>query len=486
MNLDSIIHSAMADLQVPGFSLAIVKDDRVIAARGYGQGIDEHTTFAIASISKSFTATALAMLVDEGRLGWDDPVSRHLPGFQLYDSFASREMRVRDLLIHNSGLHEVSGGTIWYGSDLSREEVIYRLRYLKPSFSFRSQYAYQNVMYLAAGHIVLAVTGQNWDTFIQQRIFDPLGMKDSAPNYARARSNPNMAVPYARLPYGGSSRVPVQIPYRDHDNCGPAASIHASAWDLAQYLRLHLNQGSFAGQALIQPRTAAELHTAQIVASNGVPPAALARLQPRFLNYALGWRVFDYAGRKLVQHSGGVDGMRTLVTMLPEEGVGVVALSNQEVGMTYAVTYAALDELLGRETFDYTAAYRQAFDEQIQAQQAAELQRAARRITGTQPALPLEGYTGRYLSPLIDFVEVNLSGGSLSLRFARTPAFTAGLEHWHYNTFRLNWHDPYIPWGLVTFQLGADGRVDSLIFNQPNLLDVDFRELGRLQKSKAA
>jgi CubicO group peptidase (beta-lactamase class C family) len=485
---ENSIVNAMRDFHVPGLSLAVVKDDRVLFVRGFGvrtlgdsTPVNEHTTFAIASISKSFTSTALAMLVSEGRMNWDDPVTRYLPGFRLFDDFASREMRVRDLLIHNSGLHEVSGGTIWYGSDFSREEVVYRLRYLRPTSSFRSSYAYQNVMYLAAGQVLRSITGMEWDEFIQTRIFDPLGMADSAPNLDRARARPNMATPYSQVPYASNGSI-CAIPYRNHDNVGPAASIHASAWDLAQYLRLHLNNGVFENQVLFSPQAGNELHASQIVIPADPSPALGLKAAPRFTTYGLGWRIQDYHGRKLVQHAGGVDGMRTLVTMLPEERLGVVALSNMEVPLTYPVTFTLLDSLLGEPEIKWVDGYSQMMAETRQKRAAAEEERAAARQPAAKPLLPLEAYAGQYTSALVDAVNVTLESGRLVLRFQHTPAFTADLDPWHYNTFRLTWRDPYIPWGWVTFDQDARGRVERMKFDQPNLLDVDFRELGELPK----
>lgn len=482
--------NAMQALQVPGLSLAVIKNDEVIFAGGFGvrdaataAPVDEHTTFAIASISKSFTATALAMLVDAGQVRWDDRVSEYLPGFRLMDDFATREIRVRDLLIHNSGLGSVSGGTIWYGSDLDRAEVVRRLRYLPPRASFRSQYAYQNVMYLVAGQIIPAVTGQAWDDFVQERIFTPLGMADSAPNLARAWQHENMSTPHAPLPFGSSGPMEA-VPYRDHDNIGPAASLHASCWDLAQYLRLHLGRGSFAGQQLISAVNAGALHSAYIAIENGQPALALAGLSPRFSAYALGWRLQEYRGRKIVQHSGGVDGMRTLVTMIPEHALGVVVLTNAEAPLTHALTYQALDMLLDVDdpNLDWVKLFRQVEDEYARVGDAEEAARESARVAGTHPSLPHDALAGRYRSPLVDAVQVTADGGHLSLCFAHTPAFTADLEHWHYNTFRLHWRDPYIPWGLVTFRQDARGRVSALEFDQPSLLDVDFTELGPLPK----
>ncbi|HZW02523.1 MAG TPA: serine hydrolase, partial [Anaerolineaceae bacterium] len=427
LSLNELARRALAQFEVPGVAVAIVKDGEIIAAEGFGQRslgapdpVDAHSLFGIASISKTFTATALAMLVDEGRLAWDDPVSRYLPDFQLADPFASRELRVRDLLIHNSGLGEVSGGTVWYGSDLSRAEVVRRLRYLPPAASFRSRFAYQNVTFLVAGQIVQAITGQSWDQVVCERIFQPLGMTRSTTSVPALLERDNVAQPHARI------RAAVRpVPIRSHDNVGPAASINTSAIELAQYALLHLGRGATAGRQLFSEQRSAELWSAQTAIPIEPPHPALQRLQPRFYAYGLGWYLRDYRSRKVVSHSGGVDGYRTLLTLVPEENLGVIVLSNQETAITHAITYTLLDDVFGAPPFDWVAAYTAAAAEGRQTEEARQRQQAAERVSNTRPSLPLEGYAGAYADPLVDAVSVALEDNRLTLRFQHTPAFTA-------------------------------------------------------------
>lgn len=482
--LNELAERALAEFEVPGLALAVVKNGEIITARGYGlrrlgapDPVDEHSLFGIASISKTFTATLLAMLVDEGRLQWDDPVQCYLPDFQLADPFASREMRVRDLLIHNSGLSEVSGGTIWYGSDLSRAEVVRRLRYLPPAASFRSRFAYQNVTFLAAGLIAQAAAGQNWDDQICERFFSPLGMSRSTTNIPELMLRDNIAQPHARI--GGQVR---EVPIRSHDNVGPAASINTSAYELAQYALLHLAGGVYDGQRLFSTERAAEMWSAQTPIPIEEPHPALQGLKPRFYAYGLGWYLRDYRNRLVVYHSGGVDGYRTLLTLLPEENLGVIVLSNQETPITHALTYAVIDHELGVQGVDWIAAFAAADADWRRERETNEQERMSNRAAHTRPSLPLERYAGSYVDPLVDEVTVTLEDGGLVLRFQHTPAFTADLSHWHYDTFRLHWRDPYIPDGLVAFTLDSQGQVSRLELDQPNLLDVDFSEL-RLVRS---
>jgi CubicO group peptidase (beta-lactamase class C family) len=481
---DATILQALDGYEVPGLAVSVVKDDRVIFSRGYGvktlggsDPVDEGTLFAIASISKSTTATCLAILVGEGRLRWEDRVLDYLPDFQLMDAYATREMRVRDLLIHVSGLDEVSGGTIWYGSDFSREEVVRRLRYIHPVVSFRGAYAYQNVMYLMAGQVIKAITGQTWDEFLEERVFHPLGMSDTTSHMEVLATRSNVATPHARVQ--GAVRA---IPYRNHDNVGPAASVNTSAWELAQYARLHLGNGAFGKQRIIAPQAAAELYHPQVVTTRSWPDW-MAPVRPHVINYGLGWFLQEYCGRKVVYHSGGVDGMRSLLTLLPEENLGIVVLTNQEARLTYPVTYTIVDSYLGNPAVDYFSAGLQATQADRQAQAAARQQVLDSRVPGTHPALPLEQYAGRYTHPAVDDLPITLEDGRLVLRFSHNPAFVADLEHWHYDTFRLVWRDPYIPEGLLTFRLNSRGQVESFQFDQPNLLDVDFKELGSVKRA---
>jgi len=263
--LDAYIEKAMQEWEVPGLAIAIVKDDQLVLAKGYGvreigkgTPIDENTVFAIASNSKAFTAASLAMLVDEGKVNWDDPVTKYLVGFQLFDPYVTRELTVRDLLTHRSGLGQ--SPALWYGSDYDREEILRRIRYLEPSWSFRSRFGYQNVMYLAAGQIIPAVTGISWDDFVQQRIFTPLGMSSTNTSVTDLKGLSNVARPHGKI----DDKVKA-IPYRNFDNIGPAGSINSNVVDLAQWVRLQLSEGLYQSERLLSPGVVQEMHTPQTI-----------------------------------------------------------------------------------------------------------------------------------------------------------------------------------------------------------------------------
>jgi CubicO group peptidase (beta-lactamase class C family) len=462
--------------EVPGASIAVVKDNAVVFAAGYGvrelgynQPVDEHSLFAAGSISKSFTATCLAMLVGEGKLAWDDPVTKYLPGFQLHDAYATREMTIRDLLTHRSGLAEVSGGTVWYGSTYDRREIIQRIRHLKPVSSFRSQFAYQNVMYLVAGEIIPAVTGVSWDDFVQERLLKPLNMTSSNTSTDSLSNASNVAMPHARL----EEKVK-RVAYRNYDNVGPAASINSSAVDLAQFIRLHLNGGRFGDQTLVDSKAITELTRAQITIPIEPRPAELSALTPKFYSYGLGWFLRDYRGRKVNLHTGSVDGMTALAALVPEEQPSSCPRNQEEPSV---VCYHVLDTFFGEPQTDWFAAYlawRQKYREQ---NRASKDETVKSRVSGTAPALPIKDYAGSFHDTLYGDATVALEDERLVLRFGRSPCFTGDLEHWHYDTFRIHWRDPMIPKGLVTFPLTSHAKIGEMRFDQPRLLDVDFAEL---------
>ncbi|WP_158501833.1 serine hydrolase [Vitiosangium sp. GDMCC 1.1324] len=479
--LDTYANGAIHDWNVPGLAITVVKDGKVVLSKGYGvrkvgepAPVDEHTLFAIGSISKSFTAMALGMLVDEGKLSWDDPVSRYLPYLQLYDPYVTRELTIRDLLTHRSGLPDVSGGILWYGSDYNREEVLKRIVHIKPVSSFRSTFAYQNVMYMAAGEVVHAVSGKSWDDFIRERIFTPLGMDESNSLYRDLQKSKNLAMPHVRLE--GKS---VAIEYRDSDNIGPAGSIVSSVNDMARYMQLLLAEGTSQGKKLYSDKVARELFTPQMLVPNPPSPRPeLKSLDARFRAYGFGWFLRDYRGRKIISHTGGMDGMAAVVILVPEENLGITVLSHQDGGIFNAMAYRILDAYLGAPPTDWARIALKFRTEGEQKEKEAEAAQVAARTQGTKPSLELGRYAGKYRDRMYGDLSIANENGRLVLRFSHSPAFTADLEHWQYDTFRTHWRDPMgFPQGFMTFSFDSGGKIRGFTFDQPKLLDVNFDEL---------
>jgi CubicO group peptidase (beta-lactamase class C family) len=457
---DAYVMQALATWKVPGAAIAIVRHDSVIFARGYGvrqvgttQQVDERTVFAIGSSTKAFTAAAVAMLVDEKKVSLDGRVSLYTPSFQLADAYASREATVRDILSHRSGL--ARGELVWYGSGFDRDEIVRRVRFLQPTWSFRSQFGYQNIMYIAAGQIVAHVTNGSWDDFVHDRIFVPLGMTSSTTSIRQLAGRPDLASPHAEV--DGQVKA---IDWRNIDNAGPAGSINSTALDMAKWLRLQLARGSFEGKRLISERMVEEMRTPNTV----IPiDTAARRLNPytHLQAYGLGWFLQDYRGRLVVQHGGNVDGMTALVGMMPEEQIGIVILTNMNgTGMPTALMNRAFDLHLGVAPEDWSAKSYARTQQQRARALAAQQKLEASRVPNTKPSLPLEKYAGTYGDSLLGDVVVRDSAGTLVLAFG--PNWRGTLEHWHYDTFRTRFGTPVLGPMFVQFHLSPMGTVDEL------------------------
>jgi CubicO group peptidase (beta-lactamase class C family) len=439
----------------PGLAVAVVQDDSLLWARGFGvqevgrpAPIDEHTLFAVGSTSKAFTTAALAMLAEEGRLRWDDPATLHLPGFQHFDPWVTRELTVRDLVTHRIGL--VRGDRLWYGSEYTREEVLHRMRYLEPSWSFRSTFGYQNMAYLAAGELIPRLTGVSWDEFVTERILRPLGMTRSTTTVRHLQGRDNVAQPHV-LRRGRYET----IPYRDIDNIAPAGAINSSVEEMTRWLRLHLNGGVFQGQRLLAEGSMEEMHTPWMVLPTEGGLASNYEVD-HFLFYGLGWFLQDFRGHKVVQHGGGIDGMTTFLAMVPDRKLGVVAVTNGGGVPVYGVVWDILDSLLGLPYKGIAEGFLRQGQEQIARAEERRLTLEASRVPGTRPSLELNAYAGEYRDPMYGTLQVTESGGRLTLSWS---GFLGALEHWHYDAFRLTWDDPIHGSTFALFQLNERGEV---------------------------
>lgn len=459
-DVDAYIQAALKAWKVPGLALAIVRDDSVIYAKGYGvreigkpAPVTERTVFAIGSSSKAFTAAGIAMLVDEKKVSLDAPASTYLPGLQLADPYVSRELTVRDLLSHRSGL--ARGDMLWYGSELDRNEILRRIRFLQPSWSFRSQFGYQNLMYLAAGQVVAGVAQATWDDFTRERIFVPLGMTSSTTSIKSLAAQADVATPHVET--ADTVRV---IPWRNIDNIAPAGSINSHVVDMAQWVRLQVGKGSVGGRRLVSERMIDEMHTPHTI----VPRDSAARsMNPdtHLQAYGLGWFLQDYRGRLVVQHGGNIDGFSALVAMLPEEKMGLVILTNMNgTALPTALMNRLFDLHLKAPSRDWSADMLKR-TEAVRARGRLAQQRAeAQRVSKTKPSLPLAAYAGAYVDSLYGEIRVRADAGKL--RIDRGPAFQGELEHWHFDTFQAKWSAQNVSRSLVTFRLNAAGKADEL------------------------
>ena len=466
-DLDAWVARAMKTFDVPGVGVAIVKNGQVVLAKGYGvrklgspETVDGKTLFGIASNTKVFTATALGLLVEDGKIEWDAPVVRYLPAFQMWDPFVTRELSVRDLLVHRSGLGLGAGDLLWWPpSTYNRAEIAQRLRFIKPATSFRSAYAYDNVLYLVAGQLIEAVSGQSWEDFVTARILKKVGMTGSNVLHSAAAAGGNVAATHARI--DGTVR-PI-APFVS-DNTNPAGGINSSAEDMAKWLQVLLAGGALPdGSRLFSEGTLRQITAIVTPLSPTVnSPAELAPLRNNFSGYALGLGVRDYRGMKMWTHTGGLPGYVSRVMMLPDAKIGVAVLTNQESGEAFdSIAYHVVDHYLGAPATDWIEAFR-AVSARNEAQTAeAEKKSASARNAASKPSLALERYAATYEDAWYGDIAVALEHGRLVMRFSRTPSLVGDLEHWQYDTFVVRWRDRELRAdAFVTFALNPDGSID--------------------------
>jgi|HigsolmetaAR202D_1030399.scaffolds.fasta_scaffold02925_5 Beta-lactamase class C and other penicillin binding proteins len=466
-SIDQLVEETIREWQVPGAAVAITRGDDIIYLKGFGvrekgrpERVTPDTRFAIASATKAFTSTAVAMLVDEGKMSWDDKVRKHLPYFHLSDPFADENVTLRDILSHRTGLsrHDM----LWYGSPWSREEVIRRIGKVKLSQPFRSGYLYQNIMYIAAGEAVAAAAGMPWEDFIRKRIFEPLGMTNSDCSVKDVLNSLDHASPHRKL-LDRSVRV---IPWRNVDNAGPAGSINSSARDLTKWMRFQLNEGTFDGKQLVSAASLHETHLPHTVVRMDQPLRMLTSEMTQ-LTYGLGWFINDYRGHAVVSHSGAIDGFRANITLLPKEKIGIAVLTNlDQLNVPEALRDSLVDLLLGLPRKDWNKAYmaQAAKDE---AEQRAKEEQVGTQEDSAKPPRDLTEYCGIYEDPAYGTVQISAEGQRLVFAWSN---FKAALRHRYFDTFFTA--DDEFGITPAVFHTNEAGEVDSL-----RMLDVEFRKV---------
>jgi len=477
--LDAYVASVMQAFTVPGVAVAIVKDGRVVLAKGYGvrrlgdpAPVDARTQFGIASNTKLFTATALALLVEQGKVEWDAPVIRYLPWFAMYDPYVTRELTVRDLLVHRSGLGLGAGDLLWWpATTYDRREIARRLRFIPPATSFRSAYAYDNVLYLVAGQVIEAVSGQSWEEFVRTRILQRVGMAHSDVHHSDATRPGNVATPHAEV----NDTVRPVAPFAS-DNTNPAGGIMSGAEDMARWLMVQLDSGRVAdGTRLFSPGTTRQLWREVTPEPIADAPAGLPHLQPRFLGYALGLNTLDYRGRMLLTHTGGLPGYVSRIAMIPELRLGVAVLTNQESGLAFnAIVWRVLDHYLGAQAPDYVGIYQGLAARNRAKLEAQATEAAGQRDSTSGPSLDLAKYAGTYRDRWYGDVTIAEEHGKLVIRLTRTPSMVGDLQHWQHDTFVARWRDRELRAdAYVTFALDPDGSIERVKL-APTSPAVDF------------
>jgi CubicO group peptidase (beta-lactamase class C family) len=484
-NLDATVERVRQAFDVPGIAVAIVKDGKVVLAKGYGvrklggsAPVTPQSLFRIASNTKAFTTAALAILVDEGKLKWDDRVVDRFPSFQMHDPYVTREMTIRDLLTHRSGLGLGAGDLMfWPATDLEPAEILRRIRYIPLASSFRSKYAYDNLLYLVAGHIIETASGKPWEQFLRERIWTPLGMTHTFGSTRALVEQPDVAQPHAR-----ADGKLVVLEQTNHDNNAPAGSVNSCVEDLAKWMLLQLDHG---GKIFTAAQSKEMWSPQTIMPIRDQPkgaPAIFTTLQPQFSAYGLGWGLRDYRGHKLVGHTGQLAGYVSRTTLVPDLNLGIVILTNQEENAAHsAIANTVVDRYLAAPAVDWVSDFVALTKIEKAEGEAEAAKMAGKRNADSRPSLPLASYVGRYRDAWYGDVLVENRNGKLTIRFTHSKQLGGDLEHWQYDTFVARWRDRTLfADAYVTFSLKPDGTVEGAKMEPVSPLtdfSFDFQDL---------
>ena len=451
---DEFMVTAMREFKVPGAAVAVVKDGKIIMTKGYGYRDVAHqlpitgaTLFPIASITKSFTVTALGTLVDQGRLEWDKPVREYLPGFQMYDPVATEQLTTRDMVTHRSGLprHDL----IWYSSSLSREELVARLRYLEPNKPIREKFQYNNLMFVTAGYLGGRILGSSWEDLVRQRVLEPLGMMNSKFSSDDARKSPDYSLPYRK---NRKTEVVSEIAFSKWGDVGPAGAMNSSIDDMSKYLLMHLSKGVFAGRQVLGRNNAEQMQSPQMVLQ-GTPLFA----EIGESSYGMGLFIETYRGHKHVQHGGNLDGFSLMLSFLPNDGIGVVVLTNLDgTPLRDLIPYVVYDRLLRLDNIDWVQRFREIERKAHDQELSADKKGYTGRKEGTHPSHDLAEYAGEFEHPGYGKLTIRVEGsGDARKLFLKLNDVERPLEHFHYDTFQVP-ENPLDPFEKLRVTLPTD------------------------------
>jgi CubicO group peptidase (beta-lactamase class C family) len=460
---DAYVQKSVAEWQVPGLAIAVVKDGKVIFTKGYGtremgknQPVDAYTSFACASTTKAMTATAMGMLVDEGKVNWNDPVIKQLPDFRVYDPYVTKELTIRDLFTHNSGVGNAD--FLWGDVDLSPEQILQKMALVKPSYSFRSSFIYQNIFYLVAGKVIEKVSGKPWGEFMKQRIFQPLGMSRTQPYY-REVTDANRTKPHAK-----ADNVLMVIEDLKADAIGPAGSVWSCADDMAKWAVCMLDSSKYAGGRLVSPQTWTEFFKPQVMVPESQFYPTMQLTKPNWTTYGLGWFQQDYKGKKINYHTGSLPGTVAIHGQLPEARLGVYVFGNSDhVEVRHALMFKAFDLFALGGTRDWSAEFLSLYQKFSEVGAAVEKEQESKRKLNTQSSLSLAMYAGTYTDPLYGKVQITVSNNQLVATVNELNKIT--LAHWHYDTFRGPYDKKWYGKGTANFVLDTEGNVEKVVID---------------------
>jgi CubicO group peptidase (beta-lactamase class C family) len=438
---DDYVQQAMKDWQVPGMSLAIVKNNQVVFTKGYGvreigtdKKVDTKTYFSCASTTKAMTAVCMGILVDEGKVNWNDLVLNYLPEFQLYDPSVTRELSIKDLFIHNSGVGNAD--YLWYYNVLSSDEILKKMRLVQPSYSFRSSFIYQNIFYLVAGKVIEKITGKPWRDYVKEKIFDPLKMNHTKALHGSDTDN-NEAMAHDII----NGKVSV-IASDSANAIAPAGAVMSCADDIALWMQCMIDSSKYTGGRLVKPATWIYLLKPQTL----VPESAFYPTQyitkPNFTTYAMGWFQQDYKGYKLNFHTGSLAGATAINAQLPDKKFGFYVFGNLDhAELRHALMFKALDffELGGDK--DWSKVLLHLYDSIKAETKKQDSLNMPKQIANTKPSLALESYTGHYENELYGYIDLTIKDGKLY--FIQNSKLKGILEHYHYDVFKIVFYDKW-------------------------------------------
>lgn len=447
----AFVEKVVKDFDLPSLSLGILKDGKVVYSQGFGSKAadsklspDKQTMYAIASLSKAFTAASVGMLVDEGKLNWEDKVIDHLPWFEMSDPYVTQNLTVEDLLCHRSGLITFDGDLLWYGSSYSREETVKRIRHREPTYGFREKFGYQNIMFMTAGEVIEAASGMSWDEFVKSRILQPLGMKRTTSSFAEFSTDMNIAKPTLK----GE-----EIVMLSYDNCGATAALNSSSEDMLRWAQFWLNEGIVGNDTLLQPTTIKRLWTLHTPLPSG---GFDEKNGTHFKGYGLGWFLMGYRGRKVVHHGGGLPGYITKFVVVPDEDLAIIAMTNDMSSVPSMLMYSSIDWALGQPYEQWSQTFYD-FKEKGDEREAKNKKERASTRNSNPLMLPLTDYVGTYRDEMYGEASVTMGKEGLIISLLPTKElFTGKMEAWDDHAFKFEHNDPFLTYGIATFDVDKD------------------------------
>ncbi|MBK7133495.1 MAG: serine hydrolase [Bacteroidales bacterium] len=478
VKIDETVKKAFEVFKPTGLAVAVVKDSAILYHNALGfsdaglkRPVSTTSLFNIASCSKAFTAACIGILVDEGKVKWTDKVTDYFPEFRLADDYITRQLTIEDLLCHRSGLGTFFGDLLWYNTGYTDEEVMMRMRNEPITRRFGIEFGYQNIMFMIAGDIIEKVTGQTWSEFVDSRIYTPLGMVQTKPSNDELTKDQEIA-------FGHINNKVLDV--YDFNAAKSAAAMYSSVDEMSLWTMMMLNSGKYKGKQIISTGSLTRILEPHTILGAS---ASQKKHGINFYTYGLGWFIYDYNGKKIAEHDGGMPGYISKVTLIPEQKISIIILNNgNDFYINSALIGDLMDILVKGKEFDWIGEYTAIKTRSDSYEETSNRKRIESRVAGTKPSLDQAGYTGIFRDKSYGDAEIKIDGGKLILTFLPSKTvFTGELEHWHYDTFKVVFKDEYLTFGLITFSFDSEGKVTGFKIDLPSgdfhFWNLDFRKV---------